>query len=37
MKFNEFFFVVGLIKVCYCVGCGVGFGKGKIGGCGVKG
>lgn len=34
---NEFVFVEGVKCENCCLGCGIGFGVGKIGGCGVKG
>lgn len=37
MKFYELKFLEGLCKMCNCVGCGIGFGNGKIVGKGYKG
>lgn len=37
MKLYELCDNSGVVKKCMCVGCGSGFGKGKMGGCGIKG
>lgn len=37
MYLNIFFLVEGVKYSVKCLGCGIGFGLGKIGGCGYKG